>query len=141
MTTIEKTNNTKNAVEIRSELATNGISVEYIVINGQKCGVLGSASEKDKEAAIKTLQTALDASDGNLCAAMNKLNIIATMEEHEIKPDEMVKVRNRDIILSYESKTAYTVQGKEIANCKDLDNIPTEAIKALLIARAEAALR
>ena len=140
MTTIKKTNNTKNAVEIRSELAAGGITVEYIVINGQKCGVLGSASEKDKEAAIKTLQTALDASDGDLCAAMNKLNIIATMEEHEIKPDEMVKVRNRDIILSYKSKTAYTVHGKEIANCKDLDNIPTEAIKALLIARAEAAL-
>ena len=140
MTTIERTNTAKNAVEIRSELAAGGITVEYIVINGQKCGVLGTASEKDKEAAIKTLQTALDASDGNLCAAMNKLNIIATMEEHEIKPDEMVKVRNRDIIISYEAKTAYTVQGKEIANCKDLEDIPTEAIKALLIARAEAAL-
>lgn len=140
MTTIERTNNTKNAVEIRSELATNGITVEYIVINGQKCGVLGSASEKDKEAAIKTLQTALDASDGNLCAAMAKLNIIATMEEHEIKPDEMVKVRNRDIILSYEAKTAYTVNGTEIADCKDLDNLPNEAIKALLIARAETVL-
>jgi hypothetical protein len=140
MTTIERTNNTKNAVEIRSELATNGITVEYIVINGQKCGVLGSASEKDKEAAIKTLQTALDASDGNLCAAMQKLNAIATMEEHEIKPDEMVRVCGREIILSYEAKTAYTIDGEEIADCKDLDNLPNEAIKALLIARAEVAL-
>lgn len=140
MTTIERTNNTKNAVEIRSELAAGGITVEYIVINGQKCGVLGSASAKDKEAAIKTLQTALDASDGNLYLAMQKLNTIATMEEHEIKPDEMVKICGRDIILSYEAKTAYTVDGEEIANCADLPEMPTEAIKAVLVARAETVL-
>lgn len=137
MTTIEKTNNTKNAVEIRSELQANGITVEYIVINGQKCGVLGSASEKDKEAAIKTLQTALDASDGNLYAAMQKLNTIATMEEKEIKPDEMIEVCGVNIIISYEAKTAYTTNGEEIANCTDLPDMPNEAIKAVLIARTE----
>ena len=140
MTTINKTNNTKNAVEIRSELAENGITVEYIVINGQKCGVLGSASEKDKEAAIKTLQTALDASDGNLHAAMQKLNTIATMEEKEIKPDEMIKICGYDIIISYEAKTAYTTNGEEIANCSDLPDMPNEAIKAVLTARAETEL-
>lgn len=137
MTTIERTNNTKNAVEIRSELAANGITVEYIVINGQKCGVLGSASEKDKEAAIKTLQTALDASDGDLYAAMQKLNTIATMEEHEIKPDEMIEIYGRQVIVSYEAKATYTTDGEEIANCNDLPDMPNEAIKAVLVARTE----
>ena len=140
MTTIEKTNNTKNAVEIRSELAANGITVEYIVVNGQKCGVLGSASVKDKEAAIKTLQTALDSSDGDLYAAMQKLNTIATIEEKEIKPDEMIQVCGVDIIISYETKTAYTTDGEEIVNCTELPDMPNEAIKAVLTARAEIAL-
>ena len=138
--TLNSTDTRKNAVEIRSELAANGITVEYIVINGRKCGVLGSASEKDKEAAIKTLQTALDASDGNLRAAMQKLNTIATMEEHEIKPDEMIEIRGRQIIISYESKATYTTDGEEIANCNDLPDMPNEAIKAVLIARTETEL-
>ena len=49
---------TKNAVEIRSELKANGTRVEYIIIDGIKCGILGSVSEADRATALKTLQEA-----------------------------------------------------------------------------------
>ena len=135
--TINTTNNTKNAVEIRVELAANGTKIEYIVINGQKCGILGSTSEKDKQNAVKAIQTALDSSNGNISEMMQKLNTIATIEEKEITPDEMIKVDGKEIIISYEAKAAYTIDGEEIANCTDLPGMPDEAIKAVLTARIE----
>lgn len=140
MTNITTTNTTKNAVEIRAELKSNGTTVEYIVVNGQKLGVLGSANEKDKQNAIKTIQTALDASNGNIYEMMQKLSTIATIEEKEILPDEMIEIGGREIIISYESKAAYTIDGEEIANCADLPDMSNEAIKAVLVARVEAIL-
>lgn len=136
--TINSTNNTKNAVEIRTELKANGTSIEYIVVNGQKIGMLGTTSEKDKQNAMKAIQTALDASGGDIYEMMYKLNTIATIEENEIAADEMVEVDDMDIIISYTSKTAYTVNGEEIADCTDLPDMPNEAIKAVLIARVQA---
>ena len=138
--TINSTNNSKNAVEVRAELSSNGTTVEYIVINGQKIGILGTTGEKDKQNAIKAIQTALDASNGDIGEMLQKLSTIATIEENEIKPDEMVEVCGVEVILSYDAKTAYTVDGEEIANCTDLPSMPNEAIKAVLIARAETAL-
>lgn len=138
MTTINTTNNTKNAVEIRAELASNGITVEYIVINGVKCGILGSTSEQDKKAAIKAIQTALDASGGNTYEAIAKLTTIATIEEKKIKPDEMIKVKGKDIIISYSAKAAYALNGTKLASCTDLPDMPNEAIKAVLEARVQA---
>ena len=138
--TINYTNNNKNAVEIRAELQKNGTTIEYIIINGQKVGILGTTSEVDKQNAIKAIQTALDASDGDIYEMIDKLSTIATIEEKEIQPDEMVEVCDVDIIISYVAKTAYTVDGEEIANCTDLPNLQNEAIKAVLIARTEVAL-
>ena len=135
--TINKTNTTKNAVEIRTELKANGTSIEYIVINGQKVGMLGSTSEKDKQNAIKAIQTALDASNGNIYEMMQKLSTIATIEEKEIEPDEMIEIGGVQVIISYGAKTAYTTDGEEIANCTDLPDMPSEAIKAVLVARIE----
>lgn len=137
--TINTTNNTKNAVEIRAELQKNGTTIEYIVINGQKLGVLGTTGEKDKQNAIKAIQTALDASNGDIFEMMAKLSTIATIEEKEIQPDEMIEVCDTDIIISYAAKTAYTIDGEEIANCTDLPDMPNEAIKAVLVARVETA--
>ena len=138
MTNITTTNTTKNAVEIRAELQANGTKIEYIVVNDQKLGILGSTSEKDKQNAIKAIQTALDASNGNIYEMMQKLSTIATIEEKEIKPDEMIEINGREIIISYESKAAYTLDGEELVNCTDLPDMPEEAIKAVLTARIEA---
>jgi hypothetical protein len=140
MTNITTTNTAKNAVEIRAELAANGTKIEYIVVNGQKLGILGSTSEKDKQNAIKAIQTALDASNGNVYEMMQKLSTIATIEENEIDPDEMIEVCGEEVIISYAAKTAYTIDGEEIADCTDLPDMPSEAIKAVLVARVEAML-
>ena len=75
----------KNAVEIRSELKANGTKIEYIVIDGVKCGIMGSVSEADREAAIKTLNAAYVASNGSIMEMMEKLSTIATIEEKEIE--------------------------------------------------------
>jgi hypothetical protein len=130
----------KNAVEIRSELKKNGTKIEYIVIDGVKCGIMGSSSEVDRAAAIDALNKAYAASNGNMFEMMRKLREVATIEEKEIDPDEVVKVCDREIMLSYTNAKAYTMNGKEIANCEDMPALPKEAVKALLMARAEVAL-
>lgn len=131
-------NTKKNAVEIRTELKANGTKIEYIVINGQKCGLLGSTNEADRANAIKALNDAYVASGGNIYEMLSKLETIATIEEKEIEPDEVVNVHGIEIILSYSKAKAYTMDGNEVANCDDLPSMPTEAIKAVLMARVEA---
>lgn len=133
-------NTIKNAVEIRSELKANGTKVEYIVINGQKCGILGSTSKKDREAAIKALNAAYVASNGDIFEMVQKLQTIATIEEKEIEPDEIVEVCDTEVMLSYAKKAVYTMDGEEIANCTDLPDMPKEAVKAVLVARATSEL-
>jgi hypothetical protein len=137
--TINTTNHTKNAIELRKELNENGTHVEHIVINGQKVGILGYTSEADKQNAIKALQTALDASDGNIYEMMHKLTTIATLDENNVIPDEVVKVLGKEFIISYANKTAYTMSGEAYATCTDLPDMPKEAIKAVLMARIESA--
>ena len=132
---------TKNAVEIRSELNANGTKIEYIVIDGCKCGILGSVNEADRDAAIKALNAAYVASNGNIFEMMEKLSTIATIEEKEIKPDEVVNICGVDVILSYSNAKAYTMDGEEIANCNDLPDMKKEAVKAVLMARVEVALK
>lgn len=131
---------TKNAVEIYTEFKANGTKIEYIVIDGMKCGILGSVNEADREAAIKVLNKAYEASNGNIMEMMMKLSTVATIEEKEIEPDEMVEVCGEEVILSYSKAKAYTIDGEELANCDDLHSMPKEAIKAVLVARVETAL-
>ena len=130
----------KNAVEIRSELKSNGTKIEYIVIDGQKIGIMGSVNEADRAAALKTLQAAYVASNGNIMEMMQKLSEVATIEEKAIEPDEVVVIRGKEIMLSYTNRKTYTMCGKELANCDDLPDMPKEATKAVLIARTETIL-
>ena len=131
---------TKNAVEIYTELKSNGTKIEYIVVDGVKCGILGSVSDKDRAAALKALNDAYIASGGDIMEMMVNLSTVATIEEKEIDPDEVVDVDGVDIILSYSNAKAYTMDGEEIANCDGLPAMPKEAIKALLMAKATIAL-
>lgn len=140
MVNITTPDTSKNAVELRSELNANGVSIEYITVNGQKIGMMGVVSEADKEAAIKTLNAAYAASNGNIYEMMQKLSTIATIEEKEIAPDEIVEVCGVEIMISYTNKTAYTMDGEEIVNCADLPDMSNEAIKAVLTAKVETVL-
>lgn len=130
----------KNPVEIRSELNANGVKVEYIVIDGVKCGIMGSTSEADRAAAIDALNAAYVASNGDIIEMMEKLSTIATIEEKKIEPDEVVEVCGVEVILSYSKAKAYTMDGEELANCEYLPTLDKEAVKAVLIARVEVAL-
>lgn len=130
-------NTNKNAVEIRSELNAQGVKIEYIVINGQKVGILGSVNDRDREAALKTLNDAYIASGGDLMAMAANLNTIAAITENNITPDEMIEINGVNVIISYEAATAYTLDGEEITDCKDIPNMPREGIKALLISRVK----
>lgn len=130
-------NTNKNAVEIRSELNAQGVNIEYVVINGQKIGILGTANERDREAALKALNDAYIASGGDILAMAANLSTIAAMTENNISPDEMIEICGVDVIISYEAAAAYTTDGEEIVNCKDIPNMPREGIKALLISRVE----
>lgn len=130
----------KNAVELRTELLNNGTKVEYIVIDGVKCGVMGSRNEADRAAALDALNKAYVASNGNIFEMMQKLSTIATIEEENIEPDEMVEINGMEIIMSYSTGKAYNMDGVEIANCDGLPSMPKEATKALLMARIELAL-
>lgn len=133
------TNNTiKNAVEIYTEFNENGTKIEYITVDGQRIGILGSVSERDRNAALKVLNDTYAASNGNIMEMMQKLTTIATIEEKEIEPDEMIEINGEEVIISYKNAAAYTTDGEEIVNCADLPSMPVEAIKAVLVARMEA---
>lgn len=128
----------KNTVEIHSELKANGTKIEYIVIDGQKIGIMGSVSDADRAAALKTLQDAYVASNGNIMEMMQKLSEVATIEEKAV--DEVVEVCGVEIMLSYTNRKTYTMDGIELANCDDMPDMPKEATKAVLIARTETIL-
>lgn len=134
-------NTTKNAVQIHTEFKSNGTKIEYITVDNQRIGILGSINDRDREAALKVLNDTYIASNGNIYEMMQKLMTVATIEEKEIEPDEMVTICNTNIMLSYSKAKAYDMDGNELANCDDLPAMPTEAIKALLIARVEAILK
>ena len=138
---INRTNTTKNAVELRSELQANGTRIEYIIIDGNKVGMLGSVSETDRKAALNALNEAYEAANGNIFEMMQKLSTIAMMEEKEIIADEMLEIEGIEVIMSYRQGKAYTTDGEEIANCDDLAGLPVMAIKEVLIARVKAELK
>lgn len=134
-------NKEKNPVQIHTELKANGTKIEYITINDQKIGILGSMNERDREAALKILRDTYEASNGNIFEMIEKLSVLATIDEKEISPDEMVTIDGVDIMMAYRNGKAYTMDGEEIANCDDLPNLPLEAVEAVLKARVEAALK
>lgn len=132
------TNTSKNAIELRTELLSNGTRIEHVIIDGVKVGILGTTSEADKQNALNVLQTALNASNGNIYEAIQKLSTIAIIEENNVSPDEVIKVDDKEYIISYTNKSAYTMSGEPIVNCNDLPDMPKKAVKAVLVARIEA---
>lgn len=135
MTTITKTNTNKNVVEFRRELDSNGIAMENIYINNRKFCCIGYVSERDKQACLKAIQTAIDGSE-NEYEAMMKLMTIANLGDKEVIPDKEITINNAVVLLSYEARAAYDCEGNEIANCRELTcELPCEAIDAILIPR------
>ena len=136
--TINTKKTPKNVIEIRSELASNGIRMEHVIIDGHKVGIIGTTSEADRNNAIKAIQTALEASNGNIHEAIQKLTTIATLDENNVIPDEIVKVDGNEYIFSYANKTAYDMGGNPVVHCRNLPDMPKEETKAVLEARIQA---
>lgn len=140
MAEINPTNHNKNIVELRSELGANGIKMENVYVDGKKFCCVGYVNEKDKQACLKAIQTAVDGSE-NLYEAMMKLMTIANLGDKEVVPDEQVNVNGYEVLISYEKRAAYDHNGDEICNCRELEcELAPEAIKAILTPRVEAAL-
>lgn len=140
MTTITKTNTNKNVVELRKELSSNGITMENVYVNNRKFCCMGYMSEKDKQACLKAIQTAIDGSE-NEYEAMMKLITIANLNDKEVTPDKEITINNTKVLISYEARAAYDCDGNEIANCRELTcELPCEAIDAILVPRIKDAL-
>lgn len=133
---INKTNTNKNIVELRSELNAQGVRMENVYVNGEKFCCVGYVSEKDKQACLKAIQTAIDSSK-NMYEAMCKLMVNANLTDNNVEPDEQIDVDGETVLISYVNKAMYDIYGEEIVNCSDLQcELPREACKEILIGRA-----
>lgn len=131
---ITRTETKKNVVELRDAINKQGAKVVHIIIDGMTVGVMGYTSEKDKEAALKVLQTAIDSSE-NTMEALMKINTIANFTDKEVNPTEEIVVDDVTYYIDYEKKTAYDEVAEEVVDCTDLECDVPEAIKAILIER------
>lgn len=138
---MNKTNTNKSVVELRKELAANNTTVENVYVDGKFFITIGYVSERDKDACLKAIQIAVDSSD-NLYEAMQKLMINANLTDHEIEPDEEIKLPYGTMFISYANKAIYDQNGEEVVNCKELEcDLPPEACRTILMQRLELAMQ
>lgn len=143
-TNITKNNARKSMVEIVKSIRQNS-EVEILKIDGVECGIMGYANEVDKAAGIAAIQEIVDNSDKRgyaLAMEVVQTMMIAGAQNEAGVPanavPETVKVNGKDMNILYDKKAIYNSDlTKEIANCKDLPDMPKEAVKAVLIERAK----
>lgn len=142
--------NTKKSLNRVQLMKENNTNLEYLYIDNIKVGVMGSISEKDKEAGLAAIQRIVDNSDKTGMAlvmeVMMQSQFEASMNEKEINPDEVLEVKVDGItypcVLSYEKKALFDEAGEEICNARDIEcELDERALKALLEARAQVAIR
>ena len=139
MATINTKNNaTLNRVQMLKDSNSN---MEYLSIDGIRCGYMGSVSEADREAGIRCIQKIVDNSNltgyALIREVMAQVKFEADMNENQIQPDEQVRVEDEDCVISYKSKKIYDMAGKELADASDMGaNTPKEAIREILKLRA-----
>lgn len=143
-------NNSKKVLNRVQLMRENNTNLEYLYIDNIRVGVMGSVSEKDKEAGLAAIQRIVDNSDKTGMAlvmeVMAQVQFESSMNEKEINPDEVLEVKVDGItypcVLSYEKKALFDEAGEEICNTRDIDcELDERALKALLEARAINAIR
>lgn len=143
-TNITKNNTRKSMVEIVKTIRQNA-EVEILKIDGIECGIMGYANEDDKQTGIAVIQEIVDNSDKQgyalVMEVMQTMLVASRQKEAGIPADakpEAVKVNGKDMNILYSKKAIYNSDlTKELANCKDLPDMPKEAIRAVLIERAK----
>lgn len=142
--------NTKKSLNRIQLMKENNTNMEFLYIDGIKCGCMGSVNDRDREAGLAVIQRIVDNSDKTGMAlvmeVMAQVQFESSMNEKEINPDEILKVKIDDItypcVLSYEKKALFDEAGEEICNARDIDcELDERALKALLEARAVNAIR
>lgn len=143
-------NNSKKVLNRVQLMRENNTNLEYLYIDNIRVGVMGSVSEKDKEAGLAAIQRIVDNSDKTGMAlvmeVMAQVQFESSMNEKEINPDEVLEVKVDGItypcVFSYEKKALFDEAGDEICNTRDIDcELDERALKALLEARAVNAIR
>lgn len=131
--------NEKNVVEFVKAVKTNGTGFCTPVIDGKEMPMLGFfyTSESDYESGANFVKEAVLATNGNMSKIMNYIITAKNVLEADVNPDEEIEIKGYKLMLSYEDKKIYDCELNVIAECSDLNNLPNEAIKAVLIARAE----
>lgn len=137
----------KTTVQLVAETNKDGVTLEYLAIDGVKIGTMGYCNQKDKEAALRFVQRIVDNSDNEGYALyaeiMNACMTGAAMTEEgiEAKSSEEVEIDGIPIIINYEVQKAYIgikTDLKALADLEDLDcEMPPEAVKALLVERCK----
>lgn len=143
MANINNNKKNMNRVQLMKE---NGSNLEFLYIDNIKIGAMGSVSDADREAGIKVIQRIVDNSNKKGMAlvmeVMSQVNFEASMNENHIIPDEQVRIKDKDCVISYQSKKICDMAGKELASASDIgdNNTPKEAIREILKLRAQAKL-
>lgn len=137
----------KTTVELVAETNRDGVTMEYISIDGVKIGTMGYTSQKDKDAALRLIQRVVDNSENTGYALYREImetcmTGAAMMEEGiQAAESEEVEIEGVPIIINYEVQKAYIGVNQElkvIADLEDLDaELPDVAVKALLVERAK----
>lgn len=143
-TNITKNNTRKSVIEIVKSIRQNS-EVEILKIDGIECGVMGYDNDASKAAGIAAIQEVVDNSDKTgfdlVMEVVRVMSIAGKQNENGVSADaepEAVKVKGVNMNILYDKKAIYNSDlTKEIANCKDLPDMPKEAIKAVLIERAK----
>ena len=142
--------NTKKSLNRVQLMKENNTNMEFLYIDGIKCGCMGSVNDRDREAGLAVIQRIVDNSDKTGMAlvmeVMAQVQFESSMNEKEINPDEILEVKVDGItypcVLSYVKKALFDEAGEEICNTRDIDcELDERALKALLEARAVNALR
>lgn len=136
-------NNSKKSLNRVALMKENNSNLEFLYIDGIKVGAMGSISDADRDAGIAVIQRIVDSSNKKGMAlvfeVMSQVNFEASMNENHIIPDEQVKIKDKDCVISYQSKKIYDMAGKELADASDIEsNTPKEAIREILKLRAQA---
>lgn len=141
----------KTTVELIADTTRDGVTMEWISIDGVKIGTMGYANKKDKEAALRLIQRVVDNSENTgydlYMEIMNTCMTGAAMTEEGVSAleSEEIEVEGVPVIINYEAQKAYIGINNTlevVASLEDLDNdeIPEVAVKALLVERSKTAI-
>ena len=94
----------------------NGGCIPIIDGKPEPALMFGYVSESDKEGAMKVIEEAIRATNGNVFEALQYIMNAVSVAANEIAPDEAVEIDGAEYLISYADRKAYAGT-EEIANC------------------------